>query len=170
MLTDRQEIILWLRKLASRGRAGNQSGWAKAAHAEDFAAALEQEEDLEGRRKFMSLREFMSLPDDMGRIDNQAQTGRYWISSYDTAKASFDAYGDSPPAGATVETVRGGFGYRGAGRQLKLVGVDPGDDNYFILEELHPSPGLSGYASSGDYKQRFVSYRPQWWKDFKVVG
>ena len=99
--------------------------------------------------EFISLAEFLAIND--GVIESLS--GQSWLKRYEIAKKSFEDYGDKPPVGSLVETLRPGFG-GWSGVHLTLNGVFKRDERYF---ELARNDGVS------------ISLRKTWWRDFRIV-
>jgi len=113
-------------------------------------------------REFISLEEFLNLGNDPGvkGCENCEYTvalpGRGWLRLYETAKESFEKYGeDGPPIGSTVESLCGGFG-GGSGTRLTFCGVYEGYDGLFYVKRKGGWVGLLSMMA--------------WWRDIRVIA
>lgn len=116
-------------------------------------------------KKFYSLREFLLLLDPLDdppfrsihqnemMDDRSRSVAEDMVKRYDLAKASWEKYGEGPPVGSKVITIRSGFG-GSAGRILTLNGVHKGYSKCFSLED----------EKGGLYSSTIQC----WWSDFKV--
>lgn len=99
-------------------------------------------------KEFLSLREFMLLPNDHRICRLEAP---HWLWFYDRAKASWEQFGDDgPPLGSIVTTLFAGHG-GGPGCVRRFDGCCQRDDRYFAL------------SREGDGTS--LVERPTWWHE-----
>lgn len=109
---------------------------------------------------FMSLEEFLALPDDKGKPMLEAFSGAKWLEMYEMARQSWLAYGENPPIGAKLEIIHGGLcGHLHAHEHKILVGPAGWNENYFTLKSaVRESPAA-----------QYSVIRSQWWRYFRVI-
>ena len=106
----------------------------------------------------MTLEEFLLYPEICSH-DERAYKGSFWIKWYNQAKTSFEKYGDNPPIGSKIETLKHGFGddWKSAGHIGKLEGIYPGYDNgYFQVTFPY------GVKTN-------LFRREDWWRHFRII-
>ena len=109
---------------------------------------------------FISLKDFLLL----GRVDDERivdeyKTGPEWINLYEAAKKQCKLYGDSPPIGSTVATVRSGIGGP-VGILKKITGTESfGNEEYFVLAR----------AESSQDSLNYLVDKSTWWAYFLVI-
>lgn len=109
---------------------------------------------------FISLRDFLLI----GRVDDESvideyKTGPQWIQLYETAKRQYQQYGQTPPFGSYVASIRSGLG--GPIGTVKLLsGIEKfGDNEFFVLDR-------------GEKTQENISFlvdKRFWWAYFAVI-
>lgn len=104
-----------------------------------------------------SLEEFLSLPDSDDKSEFlKPMVGRDWLWLYNSAKASYEQYGEEgPPVGTKVTTLFAGHG-GGAGAIRTFVGVYWADERFFVLSRREK-----------DEKEDRISLvnRKYWWRE-----
>jgi hypothetical protein len=110
-----------------------------------------------------SLEEFLLLPDNYyeDREFSKYLLGRDWLWLYNSAKASYEQYGeDGPSVGSKVTTLFAGHG-GGPGAIRTFDGVYPEDERYLLIyynDFVHS-------ASSIIEKKNSLVCRKYWWRE-----